>query len=181
MKKKVIIRFLVTSLFFLTAICSYAQPGPGKDPDAQQGEMCAGSTNSITSNLSGNTYQWQVNAGGGFENIGDTVYYSGTNTRTLQLRNIPSSWYGYQYRAIVDGTNGQIYPLTFVNSWTGSKSTAWENGDNWSCGSPPDANTDVVIYTGAVVLSSNTSCRTVRVNAGAALTVTTGYVLTTTK
>ena len=182
MKRKIVIPFLLMSFFYLIAISSYAQPGPGKDPDAPKGEMCAGGNNSIISNLSGTNYQWQVNTGNGFENISDNVYYSGTNTKTLQLIKIPSSWYGYQYRNVVDGNNSESYPLTFVNNWTGSGgTTAWETAANWSCGIVPDANTDVGIFTGAVVLSSNTSCRSLKVNPGGSLTISSGYRLTTAK
>ena len=181
MKRKVFIHVLLVSLFYLMAVASYAQPGPGKDPDAPQGQMCAGGNNSIISNLSGTSYQWQVNTGNGFQNIIDNTNYSGTSTKTLQLIKAPSSWYGYQYRCVVDGNNSQTFPLTFVSSWTGSAGKAWENPANWSCGTLPDANTDVLIYSLEVIVSSNTSCRSLRVNPGAALKISAGYILTTSK
>jgi hypothetical protein len=179
MKRKAFLPVLLMSLFYLITLSAWAQPAPGGDPDATKGEMCPGGSASLTSNISGTNYQWQVNTGNGFENISDNSNYTGTNTKVLKLISIPSSWYGYQYRSVVDGNNSDTTTLTFVNYWTGSKGTAWENGENWSCGSPPDANTDVVIYTGSVSLSSNASCRGVKVNTGGSLTVTAGYKLTT--
>src|SRR5205085_4644023 len=34
------------------------------------------------------------------------------------------------------------------NVWTGALYTAWENMGNWSCGTLPDANTDITISAG---------------------------------
>jgi len=53
----------------------------------------------INSNITGNTYQWQVDTGSGFGNIANNSNYNGTNSASLQLSSIPSSWYGYKYRS----------------------------------------------------------------------------------
>jgi photosystem II stability/assembly factor-like uncharacterized protein len=63
------------------------------------------------------------------------------------------------------------------NTWIGSVSTAWEDAANWSCGVIPDANTDVIIESGTVVLSSNATIRSLTTNSGANITVTSGYNL----
>ncbi|MBI3883066.1 MAG: hypothetical protein HY305_02315, partial [Sphingobacteriales bacterium] len=66
----------------------------------------------------GNTYQWQVNAGGGCSNIANGTLYSGA-----------TFLYGYKYRCAV--TNNSLvtysteYVLAFVESWTGAVSNAW--------------------------------------------------------
>ena len=62
------------------------------------GEICPGSGTVFKINLPGTTYQWQLDAGSGFADIADNSNYTGTNTPNLQLNNLPSSWYGYQYR-----------------------------------------------------------------------------------
>lgn len=59
-------------------------------------------------------------------------------------------------------------------TWIGMVSTAWENPANWSCGTLPDANTDVIINSGTVVLNSNTSIRSFTVKPGVNFTVTPG-------
>jgi hypothetical protein len=48
------------------------------------------------------------------------------------------------------------------NVWTGTASTAWENIVNWSCGSLPDATTDVTIpalLLNYPIIQSNATCR----------------------
>jgi len=72
-----------------------------------------------------------------------------------------------------------IYPQV-ANVWTGAISTAWKNAANWSCGAVPDANTDVVINSGRVVLGSNQACRSFKINPGVSLTVNSGFKLTVT-
>jgi len=63
------------------------------------------------------------------------------------------------------------------NIWIGSVSTAWEDAGNWSCGVIPDANTDVIIESGTVVLSSNAIIKSLTTNPGANITVTSGFKL----
>ncbi|MDO9374920.1 MAG: zinc-dependent metalloprotease family protein [Ferruginibacter sp.] len=135
---------------------------------------------SLTANITGAAYQWQVNTGSGFVNIANNVNYAGVNTATLTLTNIPSSWNGYQYRAVVDGNNSEVYTLGFTNTWTGAINTAWENPQNWSCNAIPDANTDVVVPTGSVIVSSMGICRSMRVSNSASVTVKTGFQVTVT-
>jgi len=87
-------------------------------------QACAGGNISLTSNVTGTTYQWQENTGSGFTNISNNAYYSGTNTITLQLTNIPASWNGYSYRCVINGTNySNIYTLA-VNGNTATISIA---------------------------------------------------------
>jgi hypothetical protein len=137
----------------------------------------AASTTLATS-LTGSTYQWQVNTGGGFGNISDNSFYSGTTTGTLSLNNIPSAWYGYTYRCLVDGTPDDETRIIFQNVWTGAINNDWENTGNWSCGTLPDANTDVIITGGTVIVNASTTIRTLSVLPGATVTVTTGVTLT---
>ncbi len=121
-----------------------------------------------------------LNTGSGFSNLSDNANYSGSFTRFLQLINVPSLWYGYQYRCLIDGTNySNTLTLKFTSYWKGRNNKAWENPANWSCGNVPDANTDVVILTNTNTpeVNSNVSCRTLTVNNGAVITVKSGYEL----
>lgn len=146
-------------------------------------QLCppSGSTG-ITSNLSGTGYQWQLstNNGNSFSNISNNSNYAGVTTGTLQLNNIPSSFSGYIYRCIVNGSNSDQRKLQFVNSWTGAVNTLWNNTGNWSCLVLPDANTDVQVNSGAVLLNSNGSCRSITLRPGATFTAGTGFKLTVT-
>lgn len=135
----------------------------------------------INAGISGGSYQWQVNTGNNvFTNISNGTYYSGTSTGALQLTNIPSSFTGYQYQCLSNGTLSNKFSIQFVNTWLGSSDTSWNNPYNWSCGTVPDASTDVIINTGNVIIYSNVVCRTLTVLPGAVVTVATGNTLTIT-
>lgn len=79
-------------------------------------DICAGSGANLVSNLQGASYQWQQNTGSGFANISDNANFSGTNTNTLQLSNIPVAWNGYEYRCVVNGNNSAIFKTTVKNA-----------------------------------------------------------------
>ncbi len=65
--------------------------------------------------------------------------------------------------------------------WTGAVSRAWENPANWSCGSVPDAFTDVKITGGMKyfpIISSNAVCRSLKEESGARLLLVKKFTLT---
>ncbi|MFY9310998.1 MAG: T9SS type A sorting domain-containing protein [Bacteroidia bacterium] len=68
--------------------------------------ICAGSNSSFTVAATGDgiAYQWQVNAGSGYNNLSNIAPYSGATTNTLQITAATSALNGYQYRCIVNGT-----------------------------------------------------------------------------
>jgi ELWxxDGT repeat protein len=138
---------------------------------------CPGSNVSITSNINGASYQWQVNTGGGFTNITNGGSYSGATTATLQISNAPSSFYGYQYRCNVAGVFSSVTTLKFVDYWTGAVSNLWNVAGNWSCNVIPDGNTDVIIDKGTPILNVNGTCRSIKVSSGANFHANTGITL----
>jgi hypothetical protein len=74
--------------------------------------------------------------------------------------------------------------LKFAMTWEGTVSTAWENAANWSCGSLPDMNTDVIINGGKErypQVNSNVFIRTLKTNLGANVQVNSGQTLTVVK
>ncbi|MEO6456614.1 MAG: hypothetical protein ABIN97_21240, partial [Ginsengibacter sp.] len=144
--------------------------------------LCAGSSTTLTSDVTGATYQWQVNTGtANFYDIANNANYAGTTTRTLSLNNLPSSFNGYRYRCVVNNTNvSRAFTLSFLATWTGAVSNAWENPGNWGCGIVPDSNTDVIINTGTVTINSNVVCRSLTVNPGVIFTINPGFKLTIT-
>ncbi len=141
---------------------------------------CAGGSKSITTELTGANYQWQLNTGSGFVNIVNDANYGGTNTATLQLINTPSSWYGNLYRCLTNGASNKTYVLQFANTWLGSVNNDWNNSSNWSCGSLPDMNTDVIVQTGNVVLGSDRVVRKLTLSPGVNFSVSPGVKLTVT-
>lgn len=141
--------------------------------------ICPGSSTHLVSDT-GSSIQWQVSIDSlTFANIANGPNYSGVNDDTLSLNNLPSSFYGRLYRCVVNGIiKNATYVLKFSNNWTGTVSLAWEDPANWSCGTVPDSGTDVIIYSGTVVLNTNTTIRSLKLAPGVSFTVAPGVVLT---
>lgn len=133
----------------------------------------------INSDVYGKLCQWQESVDSvTFTNISDNSNYIGTQAVSLQLQNIPSSWYGRKYRCIADGISSTVFTIYFANNWVSTGTIDWENAANWSCGKLPDGNTDVVINSGTVVLNSNVAVRSLHLADGVHFTVAPGYKLT---
>ena len=144
-------------------------------------QVCAEESKFLYCYNQATSYQWQVSAdsGASFQDIAeDNTSYSFTKTNSLLLNYTASSLYGSLYRCRADATIGTVYKVEIKNEFTGSIDNTWENPGNWSCGVLPDANTDVVISSGTVTLSSDASCRTLTVSPGAIFTISTGFTLT---
>ena len=140
--------------------------------------ICQDGSTILPSEKIGGSYKWQINTGSGFVDIVANDQYSEVNTQQLKFTNIPSSYYGFKYRCLVDDIPGNIYTLKVENNWTGTANNAWENPANWSCGLLPDEFTDVVITSGTVIVSANTTIRSLTVRNGASVTVSNGVNLT---
>jgi hypothetical protein len=144
--------------------------------------LCNGSSISIPSDISGASYQWQVDNGSGYTNISNGGVYSGVTTNTLALSSVPATMYGYNLRCVVNGGSfSQVYTLKFKATWQGTVSNVWENTANWNCGILPDGNTDVIISGGKAnypAVNSNTTIRTLTLSPGVTATVNTGVTLT---
>lgn len=139
---------------------------------------CVGGTFSLTSNITGAAYQWQVNTGsGGFNNLSNNATYSGATTGTLKITNAPTSLVGYQYRCNVGGNFSTVTTIKFVNTWKGTVNNLWNNPANWSCNRVPDDHMEVIINSGTPVLNVNATCISIAISAGATLTVNTGFSL----
>ena len=100
------------------------------------------------------------------------------------LFDLPSGLPAGSYSLVVTANGIASNPTAFnvvnpPNNWTGAVSSAWENPANWSCGTVADANTDVMINTGTVVVNSLIAiCRSLTLATGTVVTVNTGGKLT---
>ncbi len=141
--------------------------------------LCPNGSLSIVCNLTGNTYQWQINSDTGFANLTNVGTFSGVNSKSLQISNIPDSYSGRQFRCVVNGnTVSKITTLIFTIIWTGNSSNNWEHIQNWGCAvKVPDANTDVIITNGTVLLNNATTVKSIRVSPGAILVIAQGVEL----
>jgi IPT/TIG domain/FG-GAP-like repeat len=148
-----------------------------RNKSGEQVKLCPGGAVTLTSNLTGNSYQWQEDRGNGFVNLTGNAT---ANQAILQLPNQHDSTYGYRYRCIVGNQYSYIYSLVFENNWTGAVDNTWENPGNWSCGSAPTRFTDAVIPSGTVVLGSNATVRSLIVRPGVNFSVLPGFTLTIT-
>lgn len=144
--------------------------------------LCAPGSTTISSNISGLSYQWQVSTDSiSFTDLINNSNYSGSNTGSLNLANIPSSFYGRQYRCLVDNNiYSKVFDIAFSNQWLGSMDSNWENLGNWSCGTVPDINTDVIVMSGTIILNSSTSIRSLQIDPSVTFTVAAGVNLTIT-
>ena len=142
------------------------------------GIMCPNSSNVFHANVPCTTYQWQLDSGGGFVDINDNSNYTGTHTAKLTLNNIPFSWYGYQFRCIMDTLTSSPVTLRFSSTWMGTADTLWENPANWSCGELPDANTDVIVNSGTIIVQSNPNVRSLTLGTGVNFMIKPDFIFT---
>jgi hypothetical protein len=116
----------------------------------------------------------------------NNVVTSATNITACNSQ-FPYTWNGQMYntpgRDTVSLTSTMgcdstaILVLRSENKWTGNINSSWEEPGNWGCGTVPDAYTNVVIESGTVVLSSNTTINSLRLNPIVNYTVAPGYQL----
>jgi hypothetical protein len=86
----------------------------------------------------------------------------------------------FSNKLIVYGLTAATQKCIGSNNWIGSASAAWENGNNWSCGVVPDANSVIIIGIGHPnnpIINSNVTVKSVTQNTGANLTVNPGFRL----
>jgi hypothetical protein len=143
--------------------------------------LCSGAAStSFTSNKTGVTYAWAVNNGTGFTAVANDANYSGVNTATLTIVNIPASFNGNLYRCVINSiTLSNSFLLQVANLWTdGTNDHKWETPGNWSCNKVPDATTDVIINSGtATINSAGAVCRSIKLRVPANLSVLPGFKL----
>jgi photosystem II stability/assembly factor-like uncharacterized protein len=77
-------------------------------------KVCVNGNASLTSDITGSDYQWQVNIGSDFVNINDNVNYSGTKTQILQLNKVPAGWNNYEYRCVINNSYSHIFILDVI-------------------------------------------------------------------
>jgi uncharacterized delta-60 repeat protein len=160
-----------------SGVFAYKNDGTGLSP--QNTRLCNIGNAAISADLTGSVFQWQMSTDSlQFNSISNSSNFSGVNSATLSLANIPASWRGYQFRCIVDGGSSNITTIHFSNEWTGAVSNEWENPANWLCGTVPGSFEDVIINTGNVLINSNVTINSLLVTTGAVLTVGGGYTLT---
>jgi photosystem II stability/assembly factor-like uncharacterized protein len=72
--------------------------------------VCSGMA-SVEADLTGASYQWQLDDGNGYVDINDNANFSGTQRQLLGFKNIPATWNGYKYRCLVDGKYSRAFRM----------------------------------------------------------------------
>ena len=135
---------------------------------------CTGGTAYIASNISGGSYQWQVNTGEGFTDISNGGPYAFAQTAMLRISNLQGSMAGYQYRCRVGAQYSTTFFLHITNEWKGTQNNVWENAANWQCGLVPDSNSEVTIRSGTVIINSEVRIRALKLDSSATLQIAPG-------
>ena len=135
---------------------------------------------SIKSNIYGSSYQWQRFNGTSFVNISDNINYSGTQSFLLQVKTA-SIINEDKFRCLVNGIPSRSFVFINAAYWTGVVSNDWTNPLNWSCGSVPGPDADIVIEAGKPnypSIHANITCGSLTVKSGATIEIQSGYNLT---
>lgn len=182
--------YIVPFLFFYT-------PPPVFTTHPANVAVCSGSSTSFTVVATDAvSYQWQISTNGGttWNNLSNNSIYTNVTTATLNISN--SAGLGSSiYRCVATNTGGPtnsnsasitLNPSTTPSStgtitWTGAISTDWNTPCNWSPGSVPTIDNEVLINNVAndPIIASGITANTgyITLSSGAVLTVNSGGVL----
>jgi hypothetical protein len=108
--------------------------------------------------------------------IGSIVSTAGTGSISVTIPSNTVPGADYKIRVVssdpfITGSSSSSFSVNSTNTWTGAVNSAWENPGNWGCGTVPNANTDVVINSGTVVINSNAECRSLNLGSTVTLTI----------
>lgn len=147
-------------------------------------EYCAGGSFEINALLQGDSYQWQVDKGNGFQDLANDSVHSNVNSAVLLLTSPPTKWRGYKYRCQVTNSNSITFSgatlLRFNSIWNGSVDSDWTNSLNWECGAVPDEYVDVIIEGGKTnypVLMTDRKVNSLMLKDGATVNLSNGALL----
>lgn len=73
--------------------------------------ICERATAFLSADVTGTTYQWQADDGGGFVNIVNDAHHFGATKRDLNVTNTPLAFNNVKYRCVVDST---LYTSVFI-------------------------------------------------------------------
>ncbi|MES2387720.1 MAG: T9SS type A sorting domain-containing protein [Bacteroidota bacterium] len=166
---------------------------PSNPITAQPSDASVCVDNNTTFSLStsgvGLSLQWQqsTDAGASWANMTNAAPWSGVNTNTLSLTSALNSQNNFKFRCVVSGacnaiSNPATLSVNATNTWIGTTSD-WSTGTNWTCGTVPSANSDVVITSSALnqpdISTAAPAIHNLNVQSGAGLSISTGSLVVT--
>lgn len=145
--------------------------------------LCPGGSTNLPAMEEGSQFTWQKLNGEAWETLSDPAHFSGTQTATLVISNLPVSYYGTKLRCLVNAnTPGPVYTLKFGTTWTATQSANWSNPANWNCGIIPTIEMDAIIYGNVapfpVVDIMDAAAKNVKLLTGAQVNVLPGMKIT---
>ncbi len=88
-----------------TTITVYAKPAIVTNPaDVTKCDSSHNASFKVIATGTNLSYQWQLNTGGGWNNLSNNSTYTGATTSELLMPNVYLGMTGYQYRCIISGT-----------------------------------------------------------------------------
>ncbi len=118
------------------------------------------------------TYQWQIDSLNGFEDVLPDAHHEGTSDPLLHLIDLPSAWYGHQYRCrLIHGIDTTFSDPLILRFGVCSKESfySWVNPSAWYCNVVPDSFTDVFITDQIAIFFTDAVCRSLTLLPGARL------------
>ena len=114
------------------AMALYCAGSPSLQTQPLSQTLTPGNSATLTAIGSGTcTYQWQLNSGGGFNNLSNGGQYNGVTTSSLTVSNITLVNNGYLYRCIVTSSpcvsSSNIATLTVTSGSGLSEQSLWNN------------------------------------------------------
>jgi FG-GAP-like repeat len=152
--------------------------------EMQQQLICANGNVQLQANVSGASYQWQMDSGSGYTDVGNDANMNGTNAAVLSLLNVPTTWLQRSFRCKINGGTffSEPYKIEFANTWVGNNGNSWHTSSNWSCGTVPDESTIVTVPSWKTIqVNANASCRFLWLESYGNVTVSPGVQFIITK
>jgi hypothetical protein len=144
--------------------------------------LCRNGMTTLTSDVTGSSYQWQQTGISAAGSGGDTTTFTdiyGAYSQSIKLTNTAFSGNLVKYRCRVNGNSySNVFSLKLTSLWTGNADNNWSNAANWGCRTVPDSFTDVVINAGTVVVNVNATVNTLTIKPGVNFSVAPGVTLT---
>ncbi|MFT3704853.1 MAG: YDG domain-containing protein [Agriterribacter sp.] len=119
-------------------------PAPVISTNPSNKSICSGANTTFTAAASNSpTYQWQVDAGAGFNNISNGAPYSGATSATLTITGATAGLNGYQYRCVATNASGSA-TTTAATLTVNAGVTATTSQTNVACNGGSNGSATVV-------------------------------------
>lgn len=139
---------------------------------------CKDQPATLTSQLTGNSYQWQQSTNGNsFANLVNGSGFSGVQSPMLNIAAVTESMNGKFFRCLVNELPESPFSIRLFNRWVGTSNNLWSDAGNWSCGTVPQGDIEVEIDRN-VMIDIDVTIGKIVLKPGGTVTVAAGKKLT---